>query len=239
MIDGREEASSVPEASTEGAGRPETLSRCGDPRVAGGELRWNLLRNQAAACTRCRLHEARSQVVFGEGDCNADLVFIGEAPGLHEDLQGRPFVGAAGNLLTNLLAENRLQRSDVYMCNIVKCRSQGRGPLADEVEACSRFLRAQLLLLSPRVIVTLGEVATRLLLGKTVSIHRVAGHRFEFHGATLIPTYHPDGAVRGSLHAMAALRRDFRVARGVLDGRIARAHEALGELRAGQAATTT
>ncbi len=189
---------------------------------------------------RCRLHETRSRVVFGEGDCRADLVFIGEAPGLHEDLQGRPFVGAAGNLLTHLLFENRLQRSDVYVCNVVKCRSPaGREPFSDEVEACSLFLREQLLLLSPRVIVTLGEVATRVMLGRTVSITKVAGYRFETHGATLIPTYHPDLAVRGSIRAMAALRRDVGIAKGVLDGRIATAHGALAELRSGQAATAT
>ncbi|MDP8929453.1 MAG: uracil-DNA glycosylase [Actinomycetota bacterium] len=231
----------MPDTTADGAGRPATLfAGRGDRGVAGGEPRWDLLQNQAVGCTRCRLHEARSRVVFGEGDCHADLVFIGEAPGLHEDLQGKPFVGAAGNLLTNLLFENRLQRGEVYVCNVVKCRSPGgRQPLVDEVEACSRFLREQLLLLSPRVIVTLGEVATGLMLGRTVSIDKVAGYRFQTNGATLIPTYHPDLAVRGSLQAMAALRRDVRVAKGVLDGRIAAAHEALAELRAGQAATET
>ncbi|MDP8960798.1 MAG: uracil-DNA glycosylase [Actinomycetota bacterium] len=231
----------MPDTTTDGAGRPGTLfPGRGDREVAGEEPSWNLLQDQAVGCTRCRLHEARSHVVFGEGDCDADLVFIGAAPGLHEDLQGKPFVGAAGNLLTNLLFENRLQRSDVYVCNVVKCRSPGgREPLLDEVEACSRFLRKQLLLLSPRVIVTLGGVATGLMLGRTVAIDKVAGYRFQTHGATLIPTYHPDLAVRGSLQAMGALRRDVRVAKGVLDGRIATAYEALTELRAGQTATET
>lgn len=231
----------MPDTTTDEAGRSATLCPGrGEREVAGGESRWNLLQNLAAVCTRCRLHEGRSNVVFGEGDRSAELVFIDEAPGLHEDLQGKPLVGAAGNLLTNLLFENRLLRSDVYICNVVKCRSPGgREPLPDEVEACSRFLREQLLLLSPRVIVTLGEVAAGLLLGRTVSISKVAGYRFEAHGATLIPTYHPDTAVRGSLQAMAALRRDLRVAKGVLDGHIATAHEALAELRAGRAATAT
>lgn len=231
----------MPYTTTDGAGHPATgFPGRGDREVGAGEPRWNLLQNQAAGCTRCRLHEARNNVVFGEGNYNADLVFIGEAPGLHEDLQGKPLAGASGNLLTNLLFENRLERSEVYICNIVKCRSPGgREPLADEVEACSRFLREQLLLLSPRVIVTLGETATSLMLGRTVSIVKVAGYRFQTHGGTLIPTYHPDLAVRGSLQAMAALRRDVRVAKGVLDGRIATAREALAELRAGQAATAT
>lgn len=231
----------MPDTSTDGAGHPAMLCQGrGDRDVTVREPRWNLLQNEAAGCVRCRLHETRNRVVFGEGDCKADLVFVGAAPGLHEDLQGKPFVGAAGNLLTNLLCENSLQRGDVYICNVVKCRSPaGREPLSDEVEACSLFLREQLLLLSPRVIVTLGEVAAGVMLGRPVSLAKVAGYRFDTHGATLIPTYHPDLAVRGSIRAMAALRRDVRVAKGVLDGRIASAQGALAELRSGRAAAAT
>lgn len=196
---------------------------------------WALLQKEAAACTRCHLHDSRTHVVFGEGDPDADLLFVGEAPGRPEDLQGRPFAGAVGNLLTNLLLENGLRRTDVYLCNVVKCRPPlHREPFAEEIEACSPYLREQLLHVSPRVIVTLGALATRLLLGKSVPVAKVAGYRFDAFGATLVPTYHPAEALRGSPQAMTALRRDVRIAKGVLEGRIAPAREALAELRAGR-----
>lgn len=203
-----------------------------------GQRSWSLLQKEAAACTRCHLRDSRTHVVFGEGEPSADLLFVGEAPGRPEDLQGRPFVGAVGNLLTNLLLENGLRRSDVYLCNVVKCRPPlNREPFAEEIEACSPYLREQLLHVSPTVIVTLGALATRLLLGKSVPVSKIAGYRFEAFGATLVPTYHPAEALRGSPLAMTALRRDVRIAKGVLEGRIAPASEALAELRAGRATT--
>ena len=201
-----------------------------------GPRPWRELELEVLACTKCSLSDGRSSVVFGDGDLKSKLVFVGEAPGRHEDLQGKPFVGAAGNLLSNLLAEHGVARSDVYIANVIKCRPPGnRDPRPDEIEACSPFLREQLDLIAPRVIVTLGNFATRLLLRKDVPISRVAGYRFDVLGATLIPTFHPAAALRGSPQAMAALRRDVRTAIGVAEGKVASAREALAEMRAKQA----
>src|SRR5436190_1172667 len=132
------------------------------------------LAREAATCTRCRLAQGRTQVVFGVGHPDADLMFIGEAPGYYEDRQGEPFVGAAGQLLTQVLGEIGLRREQVYICNVLRCRPPGnRDPLPDEVEACTPWLEATLESVRPRVIVTLGNFATRFILGKPVSISRV------------------------------------------------------------------
>lgn len=194
---------------------------------------WDELERQAAACTKCRLHESRTKVVFGDGDRDADLMLVGEAPGRQEDLLGRPFAGAAGNLLTNLLDEAGLARADVYVTNLVKCRPpENREPGLDEIQTCSPYLFGQLALVRPRVIVTLGAFATRLLLRRQVPVARVAGYRFDLNGATVIPTFHPSTALRGNPRAMTSLRRDLRAAKAVLDGRLATAAEALAHLRA-------
>jgi uracil-DNA glycosylase family 4 len=175
----------------------------------------------AATCTRCRLAAGRTQVVFGVGHPNADLMFIGEGPGYHEDKQGEPFVGAAGQLLTRMLAEIGLRREDVYIANVVKCRPPGnRDPLPDEIESCRPYLEGQIDAIQPRVIVTLGNFATRVILDKPVSISRVRGARFEIGGRTVIPTFHPAAILHGGGEAgpqMAALRQDFRALRAILD----------------------
>jgi DNA polymerase len=179
------------------------------------------LSRTAATCTRCRLSSGRTQVVFGVGNPNAEVMFIGEGPGYHEDKQGEPFVGAAGQLLTKVLAEIGLRRDDVYICNVIKCRPPGnRDPLPDEIESCRPYLEGQLDLIRPRVIVTLGNFATRFILDKPVSISRVRGQRFEIDGRTVIPTFHPAAILHGGGEAsaqMAALRSDFRTIRAVLD----------------------
>jgi uracil-DNA glycosylase len=176
---------------------------------------------EASTCTRCRLAKGRTQVVFGVGHPNADLMFIGEGPGYHEDKQGEPFVGAAGQLLTRMLAEIGLRREDVYICNVIKCRPPGnRDPLPDEIESCRPYLEGQLQLIRPRIIATLGNFATRFILGRPVSISRVRGQRFEIDGRTVIPTFHPAAILRGGGEAsvqMQMLREDFRLIRGVLD----------------------
>src|SRR5438552_1809234 len=168
---------------------------------------------QAATCTRCRLSSGRTQVVFGVGNPNADLMFIGEAPGFHEDKQGEPFVGAAGQLLTTLLGEIGLQRSDVYICNVLRCRPPGnRDPLPDEIEACTPWLEQTLSLVEPRIVVTLGNFATRFILGRPVGISRVRGQRFHVEGRIVVPTFHPAAILRGGGAAsqqMAAVRADF------------------------------
>src|SRR6266545_3343397 len=136
----------------------------------------------ASTCTKCRLSAGRTQVVFGVGDPSADLMFIGEGPGFHEDRQGIPFVGAAGQLLTKLLGEIGIARDTVYICNVVMCRPPGnRDPLPDEIEACSPYLMEQVALVHPRVVVTLGNFATRVILDRPVSISRVRGEAFTWN----------------------------------------------------------
>ena len=149
-------------------------------------------------CTRCRLHEGRNRIVFGDGNPDADLVFVGEGPGEQEDLQGLPFVGRAGELLTQMIERGLgIPRRSVYICNIVKCRPpQNRTPLADEVHACRGFLDGQIDAVRPKVIVALGKPATSLLLGRDVSITRVRGVWQEYRGIAVMPTFHPAFVLR-------------------------------------------
>ena len=176
---------------------------------------------EASTCTRCRLAQGRTQVVYGVGSPDADLMFIGEGPGFHEDKQGEPFVGAAGQLLTRLLGEIGLRRDDVYICNVIKCRPPGnRDPLPEEIEACSPWLQEQMELVGPRLIVTLGNFATRVVLDRPVSISRVRGQRFSVSGRAVIPTFHPAAVLHGGGEAsrqMESLRADFVAIREVLD----------------------
>ena len=186
----------------------------------------------ASTCTRCRLSQGRTQVVYGVGDPNADLMFIGEAPGFHEDKQGEPFVGAAGQLLNQLLGEIGIAREDVYINNTVNCRPPGnRDPLPDELEACKPWLDERVALIDPAVVVTLGNWATRYILGKQVSISRVRGQRFPWSGRTVIPTFHPAAVLHGGGQAsnqMTALRADFQEIRRALEERPQPAEEQLG-----------
>jgi uracil-DNA glycosylase len=168
----------------------------------------------AAGCPRCRLSRSRTQVVFGSGHPQADVMFVGEGPGYYEDQQGEPFVGAAGQLLATMLREIGLRRADVYITNVVKCRPPGnRDPLPDEIEACRPYLTGQLESIRPRIVVTLGNFATRVILNRAVSISRVRGQRFDVDGRTVLPTFHPAAILRGGGEGspqMAALRSDFR-----------------------------
>jgi uracil-DNA glycosylase len=178
------------------------------------------LAREASGCTKCRLANGRTQVVFGVGAPNADVMFIGEGPGYHEDKQGEPFVGAAGQLLTKMLGEIGLQRSDVYIANVVKCRPPGnRDPLPDEIDSCKPYLEGQIRSIDPRVIVTLGNFATRFILDRPASISRVRGQRFEIGGRTVMPTFHPAAILHGGGEASAqfqALRSDFLSIRAIL-----------------------
>ena len=143
-------------------------------------------------CTRCKLHKARTQIVFGVGNPKAQLVFVGEGPGRDEDEQGEPFVGRAGKLLTDMIAAMGLQRKDVYICNVVKCRPpENRLPEKDEIASCSPFLARQLAVISPKVICCLGACSAQTLLNTNQGISRFRGEWFDFHGAKLIATYHP------------------------------------------------
>ena len=158
------------------------------------------LQQEAAGCTRCRLAEGRTQVVFGVGDPNADLMFVGEAPGFHEDKQGYPFVGQAGKLLDKLLEGIGLSRAEVYIANVIKCRPPGnRDPVPDEIESCEPYLFQQIELIEPRVIATLGNFATKLLTGKPLGITRVHGQEqwttLGGNRVQLYPLYHPAAAL--------------------------------------------
>jgi uracil-DNA glycosylase family 4 len=167
----------------------------------------------ASTCTRCRLSAGRTQVVFGDGTGRSGIMFIGEGPGFHEDKQGLPFVGAAGQLLNRLLGEIGLSREDVYICNVIKCRPPGnRDPLPDEIESCAPWLEEQIRLVNPRVIVTLGNFATRVILDRPVSISRVRGQKQIVGGRVVIPTFHPAAILRGGGDAsaqMGNIRSDF------------------------------
>jgi uracil-DNA glycosylase family 4 len=167
----------------------------------------------ASTCTRCRLSAGRTQVVFGDGTGRSGVMFIGEGPGYHEDKQGLPFVGAAGQLLNRLLGEIGLSRQDVRIVNVVNCRPPGnRDPLPDEIEACKPWLEEQIRIFDPRVIVTLGNFATRVILERPVSISRVRGQRQIVGGRVVIPTFHPAAILRGGGDAsaqMGAVRSDL------------------------------
>ena len=169
---------------------------------------------EVAGCTKCRLAQGRTQVVFGVGDPRADLMFVGEAPGFHEDQQGFPFVGQAGQLLDKLLAGIELDRGRVYIANVLKCRPPGnRDPQPDEIEACEGHLFRQIELIKPKVVATLGNFATKLLSGKPTGITRVHGTEqpttLGGRRVLLYPLYHPAAA----LYTPAMLRvleEDFR-----------------------------
>ncbi|HLX87484.1 MAG TPA: uracil-DNA glycosylase [Acidimicrobiales bacterium] len=176
------------------------------------------LRQEALACTRCQLAEGRTQVVFGVGDPEAELMFVGEGPGREEDLQGEPFVGRSGKLLDTLMRQEvGVERAQVYIANVVLCRPPGnRDPLPVEIAACRPYLEQQVELVSPTVVVTLGNFATRALLETSEGIRRLRGKVYPFRGRHLVPTYHPAAALRGGAEVVAEMRADFVRAKRLL-----------------------
>jgi uracil-DNA glycosylase len=168
----------------------------------------------ASGCELCKLAAGRTQVVFGTGRADADLLFVGEGPGQQEDLKGEPFVGRAGGLLTQLIEGIGLTRADVYIANVVKCRPPGnRDPQPDEIAACAPWLDRQLALIRPKVIVTLGNFATKLLLETKEGITKLRGQEFTFSragiDAVLLPTLHPSAVLRSGGKTLAQSRADF------------------------------
>jgi DNA polymerase len=150
------------------------------------------IRSEIGDCKRCRLSEARTQIVFGSGDARAPVMFIGEGPGFDEDRQGEPFVGAAGQLLTKIIQAVHLSRDRVYIANIVKCRPpQNRNPLPDEIDACVPFLMRQISAIHPEFICALGSVAAQTLLQSRLSISKLRGKIYSFMDSRMIATYHP------------------------------------------------
>jgi DNA polymerase len=196
---------------------------------------------EASSCVRCRLSAGRTHVVFGEGAPHAGLLVVGEGPGRDEDLQGRPFVGRSGQLLDRLLIEELgMARSECYIANVVKCRPPGnRDPLPDEIEACRPWLEAQVSLIAPRVVLTLGNFSTRLLLGTSEGIRRTRGRTYTLRdGIALVPTYHPAAALRGGGEVLAEMRADLVRAKDALLGRQGRPDVVAGP-RAGRPGART
>jgi uracil-DNA glycosylase family 4 len=206
------------------------------------------LAREASGCTRCPLAAGRTQVVFGEGDPDAGLLVVGEAPGRDEDRLGRPFVGRSGQLLDRLLAEEAgLRREQVYIANVVKCRPPGnRDPRPDEIASCRPYLDRQVQLIRPRVVLTLGNFSTRLLLDTKLGITQLRGRTYPWVPSTgasgaglegdkegdgdgasvVVPTFHPAAALRGGGEVLARMRADF-----------VRVKEVLADIRPGRAAT--
>ncbi len=179
-----------------------------------------VLAEQASGCTRCPLAEGRTQVVFGMGNPTAELMFVGEGPGAEEDKVGLPFVGRSGRLLDRLVLEEMgLSRADFYIANTVKCRPPGnRDPRPEEIAACRPYLESQLDLVEPRVVVTLGNFATKLLLDTSVGVTKLRGQSYPYRSGVLIPTVHPSFVLRGGTGAMAQMRADLVRAKLVLAG---------------------
>lgn len=168
-------------------------------------------RDAASTCTRCVLSEGRTNVVFGIGSAACDVMFVGEGPGAEEDRLGVPFVGRSGQLLDRLVAEEMgLTRDEIAICNTVKCRPPGnRDPRPDEIEACKPFLDAQIEHIDPKVIITLGNFAAKLLLDTKVGITKLRGTEYPFRDRVLVPTFHPAAALRGGGIVLAQLRADL------------------------------
>ena len=178
--------------------------------------------SQAMTCTKCPLSRGRTQVVWADGNLDADLMLIGEAPGFHEDKQGKPFVGAAGQLLDTVLGEIGYDRTKAAIVNVLKCRPPGnRDPHPDEIESCKPYLDAQIEHMRPKVIVTLGNFATKFILEQQIGITRARGHRYKRRGAVVVPTFHPAAALRGGrfggTNPIDAIRDDLQIAAAALD----------------------
>ena len=205
-----------------GAPKPspaETSAMAPEPARAPLPASYQQLRDTALACTRCRLSESRTQVVFSDGVVQARLVVVGEAPGANEDATGLPFVGAAGQFLDLLLATVGLSRRDsVYICNVLKCRPPGnRNPLPDEMEACSPFLTRQLELVSPQALLAVGSFAAQALTGDARPIGRLPGEVHSYEGVPLVVTYHPAALLRNPGWTRA-FWDDLQLLRGIMDG---------------------
>jgi DNA polymerase len=188
--------------------------------MSGEEALRALRADIGADCSRCKLHAlGRRQVVFGVGNPSADLMFVGEAPGADEDLQGEPFVGRAGQLLTKIIESIGLTRDAVYIANVIKCRPPGnRNPEPDEVERCEPFLFRQIDAIKPKVIVALGKFAAQSLLKTTDPITRLRGREYTYRDAILMPTYHPAYLLRNP-SAKRDVWEDMKRVRAILGGR--------------------
>jgi uracil-DNA glycosylase len=176
----------APATKTDNAQKTERPGPCPSAELTA-------VREELGNCIRCKLNKGRKNIVFGEGDPSSVLVFVGEGPGYEEDQQGRPFVGAAGQLLTDIIVKGiKLRREDVYICNIVKCRPpNNRNPEPDEISACEPFLLKQLQAINPKIIIALGNIAAKTLLKTEEGITSLRGRWQTYHGIAVMPTFHP------------------------------------------------
>jgi uracil-DNA glycosylase len=203
-----------------------TVGNAGGPGASTGTATTTLtpvpaladVEREAKGCTRCPLAHTRTQVVFGVGHPTADLMFVGEAPGQQEDLQGEPFVGRSGQLLDRMVLEEMgLTRNRFYIANTVKCRPPGnRDPQPLEIDACNAWLEAQVDLIDPKVVVTLGNFAAKLLLGTSQGITKLRGRAYPYRRGVLVPTFHPAAVLRGAGDMAAQMRADLVRAKGYL-----------------------
>jgi uracil-DNA glycosylase family 4 len=181
------------------------------------------LESIASVCTSCDLSRERTNVVFSSGSPDARVMVVGEGPGQQEDEQGIPFIGRSGQLLVDLLGEIGFDRDDVYIANVVKCRPpRNRDPRPDEIDACKPYLRRQIELVDPAVVVTVGNFSSKLLLGTTTGITKLRGSAYEWCGRHLVPTFHPAAALRRGENVTNQIREDLALVRDIIDGRISR-----------------
>ena len=189
------EAGSIPSPTEKRATVPPVVAPNSPDLLISARMSESLvaIQEDLGDCQRCKLSQGRNKIVFGSGNPKAEIVFVGEGPGADEDAQGVPFVGRAGQLLTDMIEKGmKLRREDVYICNIVKCRPpENRKPERDEVAACRPFMERQIDAVKPKVICALGATAAETMLGTKESMGRLRGQRYEFHGIPLIVTYHP------------------------------------------------
>jgi len=210
-----EQRTSEPSAASSAPAEAPVVELFTSPEAALQAIRTDL----GADCSRCKLHTlGRTQVVFGVGNPEADLMFVGEGPGADEDIQGEPFVGRAGQLLTKIIEAIGLKREDVYIANVIKCRPPGnRNPEPDEVEQCAPFLFRQIDTVKPKVVVALGKFAAQCLLQTNDPITRIRGREFKYRDAILIPTYHPAYLLR-TPSAKREVWEDMKRVRAILRG---------------------
>ncbi|MEN8130099.1 MAG: uracil-DNA glycosylase [Pseudomonadota bacterium] len=209
-----------PSSDRDGSASLQDLEGDLDPDNAA-TMDWEALRHRVASCTACELHKTRTQTVFGVGDHQADWLFIGEAPGADEDRQGEPFVGRAGQLLNNMIKALGLRREQAYIANILKCRPpRNRDPRPEESQACRPYLRRQIELLSPRVIVALGRVAAQNLLQTDTPIGRMRGRQYRYEDSEIpvVVTYHPAYLLR-SPREKRKVWQDLQMAMALLGSR--------------------
>ncbi|MEQ8765550.1 MAG: uracil-DNA glycosylase [Planctomycetota bacterium] len=211
------EASKAPESSRKASAPREPLAPATNEIIIPPEIALQDVREEANACTRCRLAETRTNVVFGEGSLSAQVMFVGEGPGADEDEQGRPFVGKAGQLLTKIIESIQLRREDVYIANVLKCRPpNNRDPRPDEVACCIGYLKRQIAIIRPVVICTLGSHAARAVLGVTRGVTSLRGKVHHWQGCQVVPTWHPAYLLRNP-PAKRDTWDDIRLVKRLLD----------------------